>query len=101
MTTTVVEQTTAPAPQKLTLEERQAILVREVTGMAKRGWTVVSQTATQASLVKGKPTSHGLHLVLSIVTVGLWIPVWIGVAIFAGQKSKLVTITEAGDIVAT
>lgn len=28
-----------------------------------------------------KPTNHVLHLLLSIITVGLWIPVWIIVSI--------------------
>ena len=28
-------------------------------------------------LSKKKSTSHVLHLILSIVTVGLWVPVWI------------------------
>lgn len=32
-------------------------------------------------LSKKKSTSHVLHLTLSIVTVGLWIPVWVIVAL--------------------
>ena len=32
-------------------------------------------------LSKKKSTSHVLHLILSLVTVGLWIPVWIIVAL--------------------
>ena len=32
-------------------------------------------------LSKKKSTSHVLHLILSIVTVGLWIPVWVIVAL--------------------
>lgn len=32
-------------------------------------------------LSKKKRTSHVLHLILSIVTAGLWIPVWVIVAL--------------------
>ena len=32
-------------------------------------------------LSKKKSTSHVLHLILSIVTVGFWIPVWFIVAL--------------------
>lgn len=32
-------------------------------------------------LSKKKSTSHVLHLILSIVTVGFWVPVWVIVAL--------------------
>ena len=32
-------------------------------------------------LSKKKSTSHVLHLILSIVTVGFWVPVWVIVCI--------------------
>lgn len=32
-------------------------------------------------LSKKKSTSHVLHLILSIVTAGFWIPVWVIVAL--------------------
>lgn len=30
---------------------------------------------------RGHKTSHGFHLIMSLITVGLWIPVWIIVGI--------------------
>lgn len=57
----------------------------------KWGWRVESRTETQAIVVKGHRPNHILHLILSIVTLGIWIPVWIGVAIFAGEKRKTLT----------
>lgn len=30
---------------------------------------------------RGKPVNHVLHAILSVVTVGLWLPVWLIVAI--------------------
>lgn len=35
-------------------------------------------------------TSHVLHLLLSVITVGLWIPVWLLVAIsHANERAKI------------
>lgn len=94
---TVTMESVSVAP--LSLDDRQAILQQQVVNHAAKGWTVLSQTQTQASLTKGKDTSHLLHLVLSVVTLGLWIPVWIVVTIAAGKKTRLVTVNEQGSVV--
>ena len=83
---------------QLSQDERSAILERVVTANVQQGWRVVSQTQTQAQLVKGKPTNHLLHLILSLVTLGIWIPVWIAVAIFAGEKQKFVQVDTMGRV---
>ena len=41
----------------------------------------MSQIKAMQLLSKKKSTSHVLHLILSIVTVGFWIPVWVIVAL--------------------
>jgi hypothetical protein len=95
-----MSSTTIPAPTnaptKLTLEERSAALDNAVVDSTRSGWRTLSRTQTQAQLVKGKPTNHILHLILSVFTLGLWIPVWIGMAVFAGEKQRLVTVDEFG-----
>ena len=40
-----------------------------------------NQIKAMQMLSKKKSTSHVLHLILSIVTVGFWIPVWFIVAL--------------------
>lgn len=37
----------------------------------------MNQVKAMQLLSKKKSTSHVLHLVLSLITVGFWIPVWI------------------------
>lgn len=86
------------APEPLTSEARAAILERELQAEARHGWRIAANTGTQASLVKGKPTSHLLHVVLSLLTLGLWIPVWIAVAVLAGENTKVLTVDERGNI---
>lgn len=89
--------TSGVTPAKLTLEERQAILERTVAKEASHGWRIQSQSSTQASLVKGKPTSHLLHLILTIITLGAWLIVWILLVIFGGQKTKVITVDDRGN----
>lgn len=37
----------------------------------------MNQVKAMQLLSKKKSTSHVLHLILSLITVGFWIPVWI------------------------
>lgn len=85
--------------ERLTVEQRAEVLEREVASQARGGWRVVSQTQTQAQLVKGKPTSHLLHFFIGIFTLSLWwIFVWIPLAIFGGEKHKHITVSESGGV---
>lgn len=61
----------------------------------RKGWRVTSRSDTQAQLAKGKPVSHVLHLLLSLITLGFWIPVWILVTIAGGEKHKLVDASQS------
>ena len=67
--------------------ELNAIVAKEV----KRGWRVESQAENQAVLVKGRRPNHILHLLLSVVTGGIWLPIWILVAMTGGEKRKVVS----------
>ena len=47
----------------------------------------------------GGGTSHALHLILTILTCGLWLPIWILVAIFgSGGGSTAVAVGGAGGV---
>ncbi len=83
---------------KLSPEQRSEKLAEILVSDARLGWRAVSQTQTQAQLVKGKPTNHVLHLILSLITVGFWLPVWIAVVIFAGEKQRFVSVDEYGGV---
>jgi hypothetical protein len=36
-------------------------------------------------------TSHLLHLVLSVMTLGLWLPIWLGVSILNSRPQEQIT----------
>lgn len=57
----------------------------EVATGRQRWWDGTKWTdyapAPQVVVVQKKQTNHVFHLLMSIITLGLWIPVWIIVAI--------------------
>jgi hypothetical protein len=87
---------TATPTGVLTTEERSEILNREILRYTSKGWRVQSQGPTQAQLVKGKNHSHLLHLILTLLTLGVWLLVWIPLALFGGEKHKLIAVNEYG-----
>ena len=45
--------------------------------------------STQVVVERGKvyKTSHGFHLIMSLITLGLWVPVWVIVGIYNAAKN--------------
>ena len=58
-------------------------------------WYAMSQPV---GVVASPPTDHLLHLVLTILTCGMWLPVWMFLAIFGSRKVSV--IDNRGQIVA-
>jgi len=95
MSITPDETAVAVAGKQEPVDTQQA-LADAIGREARNGWHVESQSDRQATLVKGKPTNHVLHVILCICTLGLWIPVWIVVAIVSGEKHELLTVQPDG-----
>ena len=79
-------------------EERKAALARAVANEVRGGWHVQSQTDYQAILVKGKRTSHGLHIFLSIITLGLWILVWAVMWYLNRDQHRVIDVDPYGNV---
>ena len=75
-------------------KERQANLV---AGQVAAGGRVESQGDYQAIVVEGRRVNHVLHVILSFLTCGFWIIVWIVLGIAGGEKRKLVKVDEDGN----
>jgi len=92
-----MEAATLPQSGRKTAEERKELLARTLTTQIATGARVESQSDFQAVVLKGKPVNHTLHLILTLVTLTLWAPVWIGVAVFGGEKRSMVAVDEYGN----
>jgi hypothetical protein len=86
-----------PEPLLRSDEWRRAALSHTVAESFRHGWRVESQMDFQAVLVSGKPINHVLHLLLTLVTFGLWAIVWILLAITGGEKRCVVSIDPYGN----
>lgn len=52
--------------------------------------------AVAVAVSNGGGTSHALHLVLTLLTCGLWLPIWILAAIFGGGSSSVAVGSNGG-----
>ncbi len=62
------------------------------------GYAVESQTPTMSVVTKGKKPNHVLHLLLSVVTLGLWLPVWLCLAIFKRPRRMMLRLMDDGTV---
>jgi len=86
------------AAQPEGVDTRRALANAVASECARGGWRVESQTDINAILAKGKRTSHGIHIFLSIITVGLWLLVW-GPLWYLNREQRLVLqVDEYGNI---
>jgi hypothetical protein len=45
-------------------------------------------------IVSGEPVNHVAHLLASVFLCGLWLPVWLLIAIFGGERRGTVTVDK-------
>jgi hypothetical protein len=79
-------------------EERKAILDSALARAGGRGWRIETRSDYQAMIARGHKVNHILHLLLSIITLGLWLIVWILLGVFGGEKRAMVTVNEQGNV---
>ena len=80
-------------------DERKANLDRALQLRGAQGWRTESRSEFQATIARGERINNTLHLILTLVTAGLWAIVWIIVAITGGIKRMMVTIDEYGNVI--
>ena len=78
--------------------QRKSALANHVTPEVSKGWRIESQGDFQVVMVKGKRPNHLLHVILSVITAGLWIIVWILIAVGGGEKRQILTVDEFGNV---
>lgn len=78
--------------------ERKARLNREVQSWVKDGWRIESRTEFSVVVVKGKRVNHLLHLIITLLTLVVWALVWIAMVVFGGEKRRVLTVNDDGDV---
>ena len=78
--------------------ERRRALAQAVVRAVAEGWRVESQTNEMAVLVRGRRPNHILHVILSVITLGVWLLIWALVGLLGGEKRRTITIDEYGNV---
>ena len=87
-----------PDRTTVTLEQRKEALARAIQGAVARGGRIESQSETQAVIIRGQRPNHVLHLILSLITVGVWAIVWLILVLTGGEKRELLSVDEFGNV---
>lgn len=90
----------ADIPQHVDPELRKAALARAVGNEVRNGWHVQSQTDYQAVMLKpGTKVNHLLHLILTLITLGVWAIVWILVTLtHKREHQKVISVDAYGHV---
>jgi hypothetical protein len=81
-----------------TIDERKAILAQNIANFVGQGYRIESQSDTMAVLVVGRRVNHLLHFFIGIFTLGIWWIVWLIMAIAGGERRRMMTVDEFGNV---
>ena len=79
-------------------EERKALLANTLQGQVAGGARIESQGDFQAVVVSGHRVNHLLHFFIGLFTLGLWWIVWFFIAIFGGEKRRMINVDQFGNV---
>ncbi|MCV7353466.1 DUF2510 domain-containing protein [Mycobacterium parmense] len=96
----------APMPQPTTVvgaampskPQRATALDQELMAVVARGGRVEARTTTSAIVATGRPINHVLHLLVTVLLCGLWLPVWIVMTVSGGEKRTTISVDENGHV---
>lgn len=77
------------------------ILDAEVARHVAVGWAVESRSETMAVVVSAANTNHVLHLLLTLVSCGLWAVVWFFLAVTQRTRRLSLVVQPDGSVART
>ena len=60
----------------------------DVATLTDMGWRIEHETVREVVIVRSHRVNHLLHLALSVLTLGVWLIVWVLVALTGGEKRR-------------
>lgn len=67
---------------------------RTVNARVADGWRIESRTPSIAVLVKGRRPNHLLHLILTLLTFGFWLIVWVNIVAWGGERRSTIKVDQ-------
>jgi hypothetical protein len=82
---------------KASENEKANKLALAISTEVSKGWRVESQSQIQAVLVKGKPINNTLHIVFSVLTLGVWLLIYVPILLVNRRQTKIIRVDEFGN----
>ena len=82
----------------LSAAKREEIMQQRLRELTMRGYRVEAVDGARAVVVTGAPVNHILHLLLAVLTCGLWLPVWLLIVVLGGEKRRHLWIDDYGNL---
>ena len=73
---------------------RKEALAKLIASQLSQGRRIETQNGCQAVLVQGHRVNHVLHLIPTLATAGLWVIVWVALALLGVEKRELLSVDE-------
>jgi hypothetical protein len=77
-------------------ERLRAILGNAIMRQVALGWRIESQIENHAVMATGGEVNHAAHLIASILTCGIWVPIWVILGVTGGEKRLTITVDPHG-----
>ncbi|MEI6252913.1 MAG: hypothetical protein WCP30_08920 [Mycobacteriaceae bacterium] len=74
------------------------MLDQNLMALSGQGKRIESRMPTYAVVVAGKPVNNVLHLLLAVLSCGFWVPVWLLLGAFTGERRETVSVNEWGQV---
>jgi hypothetical protein len=88
-----------PEQDDLSADDHRAALTGAVNKwVTEYGYRVESKDDFQAIIVRGHRPNHILHLILTVVTVGLWLVPWIIISATGGERRRIIDVDQSGEV---
>ncbi|MFI5495294.1 hypothetical protein [Actinoplanes sp. NPDC051859] len=78
-----------------------SVLDVEVANHVRSGWAVESRSETMAVMVSGSRPNHVLHLLLTLLTCGFWVFIWLLVAATSRMSRVALVVNPDGTVART
>lgn len=88
-----------PAPPSIygvTAKRRRQLLDEAIRHQTRKGWGVDSVSAFSAYMSSTRGPNHILHFILTLVTFGAWLLVWLLVVLLSKKEALTINVDERG-----
>ena len=86
-------------PGRLPVDQRAAIMEQALRDLTFRGYRTETVDGPRAIISMGEPVNHVLHVLVTVFTCGLWLPIWLLLIALGGVKRRHIHIDEYGNLI--